>query len=137
MAVKLNKRGYDHAKRLIQEGHFVWDERDARSEDQPSTEKENEFIRQHGFDEYAKWDLGTNNEKAEGTKGRYEFPYGDFHNVHRCAVLSTESRADQYKHPDIEKAAAHLHEMIDEKQGKKCERCMPEGARSAAPSRSR
>lgn len=103
MAVKLNKRGYDHAKRLIQEGHFVWDERDARSEDQPSTEKENEFIRQHGFDEYAKWHLGTNNEKAEGTKGRYEFPYGDFHNVHRCAVLSAESRAGQYRHLDIER----------------------------------
>ena len=119
MTVKLNKRGYDHAKRLIQEGHFVWDERDAWSEDQPSADKENEFIRRHGFGEYAKWHLGTNTEKTEGTKGRCEFPYGDFHNVHRCGVISAESRAGQYRHLDIEKAAAHLHEMIDEKQGKK------------------
>jgi hypothetical protein len=119
MAVKLNKRVYAHTKGLIQEGHFVWDERDAWSEDQRSTEKENEFIRQHGFNEYAKWHLGTNNEKAEGTKGRCAFPYGDFHNVHRCAVLSAESRSGQYNHLDVENAAAHLHEMIDEKQGKK------------------
>ncbi len=119
MTVKLNRRGYDHAKKLIQEGRSVWDERDAWSEDQPSTETENQLISEHGIGEYAKWHLGINDEKSEDTKGRYEFPYGDFQNVHRCGVISAESRAGQYKHPDIEKAAAHLHEMIDEKQGKK------------------
>src|SRR3981189_3255840 len=41
------------------------------------------------------------------------FPYGDFKNVHRCGVLSAESRAGQYKHFDIENAPAHLHGMID------------------------
>jgi hypothetical protein len=29
-------------------------------------------------------------------------------------VLSAESRAGQYKHFDIERAAAHLHGMIEE-----------------------
>jgi hypothetical protein len=29
-------------------------------------------------------------------------------------VLSAESRAGQYKHTDIELAAAHLHGMLDE-----------------------
>jgi hypothetical protein len=38
--------------------------------------------------------------------------------VHRCAVLSAESRAGQYKHNDIELAAAHLHEVIDGKKHK-------------------
>jgi hypothetical protein len=38
---------------------------------------------------------------------------GDFQDVHRCAVLSAESRAGEYKHFDVENAAAHLHEMID------------------------
>jgi len=57
--------------------------------------------------------LGINDEKSEQTKGRYEFPYGDFENVHRCGVLTAESRAGQYKHFDIENAAAHLHGMID------------------------
>ena len=46
-------------------------------------------------------------------KGRYSFPYGDFENVHRCAVLSAESRAAQYKHDDVEAAAAHLHGMLE------------------------
>ena len=32
---------------------------------------------------------------------------------HRCALLSAESRAAQYKYLDIEGVAAHLHGMID------------------------
>ena len=47
--------------------------------------------------------------RAEGSKRRYRFPYGDFNNVHRCAVLAAETRAGQYKHTDIELAAVHLH----------------------------
>jgi hypothetical protein len=31
-------------------------------------------------------------------------------------VLTAESRAGQYKHYDIENAAAHLHGMIDAKR---------------------
>ena len=113
MAVKLNRRAFEHAKELIQEGHVVFDDRDAWSEHQPSPEQENEFIRQHGFSEYAKWFLGIEEEEEEETKRRYKFPYGDFENVHRCAVLSAESRAGQYKYLDIENAFAHLHGMID------------------------
>jgi hypothetical protein len=56
--------------------------------------------------------------QTRSTKGRYKFPFGDFKKVHRCAVLSAESRAGQYKHYDIEQAAAHLHEMIDGKKHK-------------------
>jgi hypothetical protein len=113
MAVKLNRGAFDHAKELIDDGKFVFDERDAWSEHQPSAQQENAFIERHGFEEYSKWYLGINDEKSEDTKGRYEFPYGDFKNVHRCGVISAESRAGQYKHFDIERAAHHLHEMID------------------------
>jgi hypothetical protein len=114
MAVILDHRAFDHAKVLIKEGRYAFDERDAWSEHQPSTQKENEFIRLHGFDEYAKLYLGINDEDAERTKGRHEFPYGDFENVHRCGLISAESRAGQYKHYDIENAAYRLHRMIDE-----------------------
>jgi hypothetical protein len=113
MAVKLNRRAFDYAKELIREGKVVADDRDAWSEHQPSAEQENEFIRRHGFGEYAKWHLGIDDDEGEQTKGRYKFPYGDFERVHRCAVLSAESRAGQYKYQDIENAAAHLHGMID------------------------
>jgi hypothetical protein len=113
MAVKLNRQAFEHAARLVDEGKYVADQRDAWSEHQPSTAQENEFIAQHGFGEYAKWFLGINDEYPENKKGRYEFPYGDFRAVHRCGLLSAESRAGQYKHFDIERAAAELHGKID------------------------
>jgi hypothetical protein len=113
MAVKLNKRAFDHAKERIKEGHVMVAERDSWSEYQPSAQKENEFIRLHGFGEFGRWYLGIDDERGEHTKGRYKFPYGDFENVHRCGVLSAESRAGQYKYYDIENAATHLRGMID------------------------
>jgi hypothetical protein len=113
MAVKLNGTAYEHARELITSGRVVFDERDAWSEHQPSAQEENEFIERRGFGEYAKWYLGINDERPEETKGHYEFPYGDFKKVHRCGVITAESRAGQYKHFDIENAAAHLHGMID------------------------
>jgi hypothetical protein len=113
MSVKLNKRAYEHAKELIEKGHFVADDRDAWSEHQPTAEQENDLIRLHGWNEYAKWHLGIDDSEDEQAQGRYRFPHGDFENVHRCGVLSAESRAGQYKHFDIENAAAHLHGMLD------------------------
>jgi hypothetical protein len=112
MAVKLHRRGFDHAKRLINEGKFVVDERDDWSEHQPSAEEGNQFIRRHGMAEFGAWHLGIDDAHPDTTKGHYKFPYGDFKDVHLCAVLSAESRAGQYKHLDIENAAAHLHGML-------------------------
>jgi hypothetical protein len=113
MAVTLNRRAYEHARKLISEGRVLLDDRDAWSEHRPSAQEENDFIRLHGFSEYGKWYLGINDKKAEQTKGPYEFPYGDFRKLHRCGLLAAESRAGQYKHYDIERAAAHLHGMLD------------------------
>ena len=113
MAVKLNRKAFAHAKGLISDGRFVVDERGAWSEHQPSTQEENDFIERHGIEAYRKWHLGINDERPEDTKGRYEFPYGDFRKVHRCGLISAESRAGQYQHFDIEHAAARLLGMID------------------------
>jgi hypothetical protein len=117
MAVKLNRAAFNYAKELVGEGKVVLDDRDDWSEHQPSAEAENEFIRLHGFGEYGKWHLGIDEEEAEHTKGRYKFPYGDFKNVHRCAVLAAESRAGQYKHHEVQSAAAHLHGMLEALKG--------------------
>jgi hypothetical protein len=114
MAVKLNQRALEHARRLVKNGNAVLDERDAWSEHRPSAEQENKFIEVNGLEEYQKWYLGIDDEQDEDNKGRYKFPYGDFTDVHRCGVLSAESRAGQYKYVDIELAAAHLHGMLDE-----------------------
>jgi hypothetical protein len=113
MAVKLNRTGYSHARTLVDEGKVVLDERDDWSEHRPSAQEENDFVEKHGFREYRKWYLGVDDEEPEDTKTHYRFPYGDFERVHRCGVISAESRAGQYKHFNIEKAAHRLHEMLD------------------------
>ncbi|MGO9487517.1 MAG: hypothetical protein ACLQBB_00635 [Solirubrobacteraceae bacterium] len=113
MSVKLSKSAYEHAQQLILAGDAVRDDRDEWSKHQPSAEAENKFIEEHGYDQYALWHLGVDDEKPEKTKERYEFPYGDLHVVRRSAVLAAESRAGQYHHQDIELAAAHLHGMLE------------------------
>jgi hypothetical protein len=113
MAVKLNSTGYAHAKQQVQDGRFVLDERDDWSEHQPSAAEEKRFIEEHGWSEYGKWHLGADDDHGKETKAHYKFPYGDFRDVHRCAVLAAESRAGQRKYFDIETAAAHLHGMLE------------------------
>jgi hypothetical protein len=113
MSVRLHRPGYDHARKLVDEGQFVADERDAWSEHQPTAAQENEFIRAHGIGEFGRWHLGVDDSASADSKGHYKFPYGDFHKVHRCAVLSAESRAGQYKYTEIQNAAAHLHGMME------------------------
>ena len=113
MAVKLNQRAYDHAKQLVAEGNYVYDERDDWSEHQPSADDENRYLEEHGFDEYGRWSLVVDDEHGEDTKSHYRFPYADFERVHRCGVLAAESRAAQYGHEDIRAAAAHVHGMLE------------------------
>jgi hypothetical protein len=91
----------------------VLDQRDSWSEHRPTADDENRFLKERGFREYAKWFLGVDDAESERSKSRYKFPYGDFEKIHRCAILSAESRAGQYDHVDIELAAAHLHGMLD------------------------
>jgi hypothetical protein len=112
MVVRLHDSAYDYARSLIAEGHYVFDERDAWSEHQPSAAEENRIIQEQGLHEYGRWYLGIDDEVNPDTKGHYKFPYGDFRDAHRCGLLAAESRAGQRKYLDIEGAAAHLHGMI-------------------------
>jgi hypothetical protein len=113
MAATLNQRAFEHAKKLVRDGEVVLDHRDDWSEHQPSAQQENDFLAAHGFGEYARWHLGVDPEHGEETKARYKFPYGDFVAVHRCGVIAAEVRAAQNDHRDIERAAAHLHGMLE------------------------
>jgi hypothetical protein len=114
MTVKLNRAAFNHAKHLIGEAQDTHDTRDDWSEHAPSTDRQNQFIKDNGWAEYALWHLGIDEDKGEHTKGRYSFPYGDFRKVHRCAVISLESRAAQNDHDDIARATKDLLERIDE-----------------------
>ena len=116
MTVHLNRAAVSKARGLVARGEVVHDERDAWSEDAPSAEEGNAFIEKHGMAEYAAWHLAEDTEKTEGTKGRYLFPYGDFKKVHRCALISGESRAGQYNHATVEKAIKELLESVDKGQ---------------------
>lgn len=116
MTVRLNETALSHARKLVGQGEVVQDERDDWSEHAPSTDDENRFIDEHGMQEFARWHLGEDTDATEGTKGRYSFPYGDLRRVHRCAVISAESRAGQYHHASIEKALKELLAKIDDKR---------------------
>jgi len=116
MPVRLNQDALSHARGLLRRGEFVADERDDWSEHAPSADDGNAFIEREGMAEYAKWFLGEDTDESEGTKGRFKFPYGDFRKLHRCAVISGESRAGQYKHGAVEDAYRDLLEAIDKKR---------------------
>jgi hypothetical protein len=113
VAVKLNRKALTHARKLIEDGKVERDVRDDWSEHAPSTDDENTFIDKHGFADFAEWHLGSDDEKSDSTKGSVSFPFGDFKKVHRCAVISVESRAAQYGHDDIRDAAKKLLELMD------------------------
>ncbi|HEV7742252.1 MAG TPA: hypothetical protein VGO65_07515 [Pseudolysinimonas sp.] len=119
MSVKLNKQGVKHARALIKAGKVVRDERDDWSEDALAAKDETAWLKQHGWDEFSAWHLGIDTKASEETKGRFEFPFGDYKKVHRCAVISMESRAAQYGHRDIAKASRKLLTLIDKAGSKK------------------
>ena len=114
MTVKLNQTALRHARSLVRDGDVVRDERDDWSEHAPSADDENTFIEKHGWTEYGRWHLGVDDDMDRETKGHWKFPFGDFTKVHRCAVISLESRAGQYDHDDIRDEAKKLLELIDE-----------------------
>ena len=110
--MKRNKAAVKHAKDLIKAGKY--NEDSDWSEDQPSSDDENKFLDQHGWEEYGQWFLAIDTDENEETKGHYNFPYGDFKKVHRDGVIAAKQRAAQYDHAEIEKAADELLKLIDE-----------------------
>jgi hypothetical protein len=114
MAIHLNRDALTHAEKLIADGKVVRDERDDWSEHAPSADDENRFRDRAGWDAYASWHLGIDRQESDETKGRFSFPFGDFTKIHRCAVISLESRAAQFDHDEIARAAKRLLEKIDE-----------------------
>jgi hypothetical protein len=111
-SVHLNENAFAFAAQLINEGHVIADGKGAWRKHRPSADQENEFIRLHGFAEYAKWHLGIDERYPENTKRRYKFPYGDFKSVHRCGLLAVKARAHQYGYIEIENAAEDLKHAI-------------------------
>ena len=111
-SIELNEIAFTFARELIKDGQIVADGKGAWTKHRPSADEENEFIRLHGFAQYAKWHLGIDRRFPENSKRRYRFPYGDFKNVHRCGLLAAKARARQYGYAEIGNAAEELDRAI-------------------------
>jgi hypothetical protein len=112
--VQLNEDAVAFAAKIIKQGRFIADHKGAWTGHRSSANKENEFIRLHGFTAYAKWHLGIDRRFPENSKRRYKFPYGDFIDVHRCGLLAVKARARQYGYLQIENAATKLESLIEQ-----------------------
>ena len=111
-SIELNEIAFTFAMELIKERQVVADGKGAWTKHRPSADEENEFIRLHGFAQYAKWHLGIDRRFPENSKRRYRFPYGDFKNVHRCGLLAAKARARQYGYAEIGNAAEELDRAV-------------------------
>ncbi len=82
----------------------------------PSADDGNAQIEKHGYDGYGAWHLAVDPDASEETKGRYRFPYGDFSQVNRAALIHGKQRAAQNGHDDVERAFDDLLQRVDAKR---------------------
>lgn len=108
---EVNQAGVDHARSLIERGKV--DSETEWSDAQPTTDQENDFIDEHGYEEFGKWHLAVEADASPDTKGRYGFPFGDFTRLSRDGLTSAKQRAAQYEHHAIERAADDLLSGLD------------------------
>jgi hypothetical protein len=115
MPMKLNKPALTHARKLIKAGKVVHDELGDWTKHQLAASAESAWLKSNGWNRYAKWHLGVDTDKPVETKGRFGFPFTDFHNVYRSGIIAVEGRASQNDHADIAKAAKNLLKLIDKR----------------------
>lgn len=108
--MKLNQKAYQHAKDLIMKGKW----KQTENWEPPTSEEENRYIEEHGWEEYGKWFLGVREDTDEETKQHYAYPFtDDFKNVNRKGLVATRQRAGQQGEDEIFEAAGKLLEMMD------------------------
>jgi hypothetical protein len=107
----LNTDAVTRARTLIDARQYVLDS--DWGDVQPKAAAENEFLRQHSWDEYAAWHLGLTDGANDETKARYAFVYGDLRRVHRTGLIACVYRAAEWRHKDIELAAHELLQHLD------------------------
>jgi hypothetical protein len=110
MAIRLNQEAVERAQNLIKGRQY---ERNSDwSEAQPSSEEENKFIDENGWEAFAKWHLAYDTEASEETKSRYKFPSGDFKKLHRSALIAAKQRAGSEDYNEVQSAADMLLEEL-------------------------
>ena len=112
MAVEINERGFEHAKQLISEGRAIADERVDWRDHRPDADRQDAYVSLMGTERYGDWHLGVDDQQPEGLKSRYHFLFGDFSDLHRCALFEIQDAADNWFYGDIEIAAAALISLL-------------------------
>ena len=110
----VNSAAVTRARKLIDDGDY--DDTTEWSDAAPSTEQANEVIEKEGYDGFGAWHLAVDPDAGEETKARYAFPFGDFRQVNRAALIHAKQRAAQNDHDAIEKAADRLLQRLDDKR---------------------
>lgn len=99
------------ARQLIDARQYVLDS--DWGDSQPHADAENDFLKNHSWDDYAAWHLGLTEGANDETKARYAFVYGDLRRVHRTGLIACVYRASEWRHKDVELAAHDLLQYLD------------------------
>ena len=111
---RVNEDAVKQARELIDAGKVDVDTE--WSDAAPSADDGNAEIEKDGYEGYGAWHLAVDPDASEETKGRYRFPYGDFRQVNRAALIHGKQRAAQNDHEDVEKAFDDLLTHLDAKR---------------------
>ena len=107
----VNKRGVAKARELIDAHQYRV--RSRWADVQPRAADQNEFLKTHGWKEYAYWHLALTDSATDETKGRYAFVFGDFHRLHRMGLIACYYRAAEWEHTEVMLAAHRLLVYLD------------------------
>lgn len=112
----VNEAGVEHARKLIAAGKYNLDEE--WTDAQPDAQEENDDLDEEGWTAYGRWFLAISDEHTnQQTKSHYGFPFGDFAVLYRSALIAAESRAGEWDHRDVERAARDLLTELDKATG--------------------
>jgi hypothetical protein len=111
----VNRRAVARARALIDGRQYVLDSDWGNV--QPGADEQSQYLKSHGWDEYAEWHLGLTGGANDETKARYAFVYGDFRRLHRSGLIACVYRASEWRHKAVELAAHDLLQRLDEKAG--------------------
>jgi replication fork clamp-binding protein CrfC len=114
MRITLNKKAFEFAKQMIHEHKFS--DKHGRADQKhalPTTAQEDDFLKNHSWEEFGRWYLGAHVDRPENKRERYDFAMGDFSVLHRSDLLHIKKKAHEYNYDDIADAAQQLVDLID------------------------
>jgi hypothetical protein len=104
------------ARRLIEAGQVVlssdW------GTEYPSADARDAFLETNAWEGYSSWHLGVDDDAPYDSTDRYGFPIGDFHRVHRSALIHAMLTAERDGHDEVKRAAEDLLARLERVVGR-------------------